>query len=116
MVSGLEEAFEWRWNLAKGQVKLFPDKAKELYALRFKEYGIEFEDQKLQRNLELIRNSPIVSHLRNGLTQWFFLEPSQQGLKPLLDAEDSDPLQTQIRAAVFAGNKVSFLLTLKMLT
>jgi Protein kinase domain len=105
MVQSLEEAFEWRWNLARGQIKLFPEKAKELYPLRFKEYGIELRDQSLEKNVALIRHSHISSNLRSGLTQWFFLQPTQQGLLALLDADDPDPVQTEIRAAVISGEQ-----------
>jgi serine/threonine protein kinase len=103
MVQRLDDAFAWRWNLAKGQVRLFPDKAKEMLPAAFRQYGIAVGQQPADATVGMIRRSTIAAALRLGLEQWFFLEPAQSGLRAMLDAVDADPLRIEIRAAVYDG-------------
>jgi serine/threonine protein kinase len=105
MVRRLDDAFAWRWNLAKGQVRLFPDKAKEMFPNAFRQYGVTIGDQSAEAVVQMMRRSTIADALRLGLEQWFFLEPTQPGLQAVLDADDADSLRAAIRAAVSGGQR-----------
>jgi hypothetical protein len=105
MLQRLDDAFAWRWNLAKGQVRLFPDKAKEMFPDAFRQYGIAIGGQSTEATVRLIRRSTIADALRLALEQWFFLEPARPGLRAVLDEDDSDPLRAAIRAAVSEGRR-----------
>jgi serine/threonine protein kinase len=99
----LDDAFAWRWNVAKGQVKLSPTKAKELYPAVFKAYGLAIGQEPAEATVQAVRRSTIAEALWVGLYQWYFLEPAAPGLRAALDADDPDPLRTELRAAVAAG-------------
>jgi Protein kinase domain len=105
MVQRLDDAFAWRWNLAKGQVCLFPDKAKEMLPTAFRQYGFSIGNESSEAAVRMIRNSTIADALRLALEQWFFLEPRRPGLRATLDANDGDPVRAEIRAAVFEGRR-----------
>jgi serine/threonine protein kinase len=103
MVQRLDDAFAWRWNLGKGQVRLFPGKAKELLPAAFRQYGVTVGEQPAEATVRMIRRSTIADALRLALEQWFFLEPAQPGLRAILEADDPDPLRAEIRAAACNG-------------
>jgi serine/threonine protein kinase len=105
MVQRLDDAFAWRWNLTKGQVRLFPDKAMELLPLAFRQYGIAVGEQSADATVSMIRRSTIADTLRLALEQWFFLYPAQPGLRATLDADDADLFRADIRAAVQDGQR-----------
>jgi len=105
MVQRLDDAFAWRWNLTKGQVRLFPEKAKELLPVAFWQYGTAVEEQSADALVSMIRRSTIAETLRFALEQWFFLNPAQPGLRAALDADDTDPFRADIRAAVRDGRR-----------
>jgi tetratricopeptide (TPR) repeat protein len=100
MLRQLDDIFAWRWNLAKGQVRLIPVKAKELYPKAFHAYGLAIGDEPPQATLAKIQDCNIAEALWVALNQWFFLEPKRPGLRSLLDAQDPDSLRSEIRAAV----------------
>jgi hypothetical protein len=110
MVQRLDDAFAWRWNLAKGQVCLFPDRAKEMLPIAFRQYGFAIENESVEAAVRMIRSSTIADALRLALEQWFFLEPTRPGLRATLDANDADPVRAEIRAAVFEGRRDRVLL------
>jgi eukaryotic-like serine/threonine-protein kinase len=105
MVRQLDDIFAWRWNLVRGQVRLFPNKARELYPPALREYGLAIGQQPAETTVEAIRRSTIADALRVALVQWFFLEPAQPGLRAVLDADDPDAIRVDIRAAVAAGQQ-----------
>ena len=103
-VQRLDNAFAWRWNVAKGQVKLLPTKSKELYPAALKAHGLAVGQEPAEATVQAIRRSTIADALWVALYQWYFLEPTATGLRAVLDADDPDPLRTEIRAAVAAGH------------
>ena len=102
-VQRLDDAFAWRWNVAKGQVKVLPTKSKELYPAALKAYGLAVGEEPAEATVQAIRRSTITDALWVALYQWYFLEPTANGLRAVLDADDPHPLRTEIRAAVAAG-------------
>jgi tetratricopeptide (TPR) repeat protein len=103
MVRQLDDIFAWRWNLARGQVRLFPNKARELYPPAIGKHGLAIGEEPAETTVESIRRSTIADALRVALLQWFFVEPARPGLQAVLDADDPVALHANIRAAVAAG-------------
>lgn len=102
-VRALDDAFAWRWNVAKGQIRLMPTKATELYPEILRQYGLAVGAEPVETTVQTVRGSAIAGHLQLALDQWFFLQPGQPGLRPVLDALDPDPLRAQIRTVVAAN-------------
>jgi tetratricopeptide (TPR) repeat protein len=105
MLQELDDIFAWRWNLAKGQVRLYPKKAMELYPLAFQRYGLTIGKEQPETIARVVRHSLIAEDLRVGLEQWFFLEPTRPGLREVLDAYNVDALRADIHAAVCANQE-----------
>jgi tetratricopeptide (TPR) repeat protein len=103
MVGELDDIFTWRWNVARGQVRLFPSKAKDLYPRAFQRYGLAIDAEQPGRIAAAIRRSRIAEALRVGLEQWFFLEPARASLREVLDADNVDRLRADIHAALAAN-------------
>jgi tetratricopeptide (TPR) repeat protein len=105
IVRELEDIAEQRWTISGESTALAPmiAKAKERYADAFRRYGLSVGGDSPDVTVNAVKSSRVPAPLVIGLMDWFFLDPKQPGLAAVVDRLDPDPLRTEVRSAVAAG-------------